>query len=184
MQPIEPLMSWQVGTDYPRWSETLRDQSHVVIRPIRADDAAADRAFIESLSPQSRRYRFLGQMQHPSSEWIDQLTDLDYINDVAFAAVVADGAREKFVGVSRYSTSADGTACECAVAVLDDWQNKGLGAILMRHLIDVARSRGIKRMWSIDSSDNTAMSDLARFLGFQRSQDTGDTAQVIHGLWL
>jgi GNAT superfamily N-acetyltransferase len=184
MQPLEPSMPRKIGPDYPRWSETLRDQSHVVIRPVRVDDAAADREFIESLSPQSRRYRFLGQMQHPSSELIDQLTGLDYVNDVAFAAVVADGAREKFVGVSRYSTSTDGTACECAVAVLDDWQNKGLGAILMRHLIDVARSRGIKRMWSIDSSNNTAMSDLARFLGFQRSPDTGDPSQVIHSLWL
>jgi len=68
--------------------------------------------------------------------------------------------------------------------VLDDWQNKGLGAILMKHLIEVARSRGIKRMWSIDSAENLAMSDLAHYLGFQRSQDRDDASQVIHSLWL
>ncbi|MFS8063689.1 MAG: N-acetyltransferase family protein [Luteimonas sp.] len=141
MQPIEPLMPWQLGPDYPRWTETLRDHSKVVIRPIRVEDAAAERVFIESMSPQARRYRFLGQMQHPSSELIEQLTWLDYVRDLAFAAVVHDDARDKFVGVSRYSTSSDGTACECAITVLDDWQNKGLGAILMKHLIDVARAR-------------------------------------------
>jgi len=88
------------------------------------------------------------------------------------------------VGVSRYSTSADGSACECAVTVLDDWQHKGLGVILMTHLIDAARARGIKRMWSIDSAENSAMSDLARFLGFKRCQDRDDATQVIHTLWL
>jgi GNAT superfamily N-acetyltransferase len=183
-QPIEPLMPWQLGPDYPRWTETLRDHSQVVIRPIRAEDAAAERTFIESLSPQARRYRFLGEVHHPSSELIERLTRLDYVHDLAFAAVVPDDARDKFVGISRYSTSSDGTACECAVSVLDDWQNKGLGAILMKHLIDVARSRGIKRMWSMDSAENLAMSDLARYLGFQRNQDRDDASQVIHSLWL
>ena len=183
-QPIEPLMPWQLGPDYPRWTETLRDQSQVVIRPIRAQDSVAERTFIESLSPQARRYRFLGEVHHPSSELIERLTRLDYVHDLAFAAVIPDGARDKFVGISRYSTSSDGTACECAVTVLDDWQNKGLGAILMKHLIEVARSRGIKRMWSIDSAENLAMSDLARYLGFQRNQDRDDASQVIHSLWL
>ena len=126
-QPIEPLMPWQLGPDYPRWTETLRDHSHVVIRPIRAEDATAERTFIESLSPQSRRYRFLGEVHHPSNEMIGRLTRLDYVHDLAFAAVVPDGARDRIVGISRYSTSSDGTACECAVSVLDDWQNKSLG---------------------------------------------------------
>ena len=39
-------------------------------------------------------------------------------------------------------------------------------------------------MWSIDSAENFAMSDLARYLGFQRSQDRDDASQVIHSLWL
>jgi GNAT superfamily N-acetyltransferase len=184
MPPIEALMPWRLGIDYPRWTETLRDQSRVVIRPICATDAAAERDFIESLSPEARRFRFLGDVHRPSSALIEHLTRLDYVHDLGFAAVVPDGAREKFVGVSRYSTPPDGTACECAITVLDDWQHKGLGVILMTHLIDVARSRGIRRMWSMDSAENTAMSDLARYLGFEHHQDPEDGAQVIHSLWL
>lgn len=184
MQQIEPLMPWNMGPDYPRWTETLRDRSSVVIRPVRHEDAAAERAFIEALSPQSRRYRFLGQVRHPSSEMIERFTDLDYVHDLAFAAVVHDDARDKFVGIARYSTSADGTDCECAVTVLDDWQGKGLGSVLMKHLIDVARSRGIKHMWSLDSAENLAMADLAHYLGFNRKADPDEPTQVVHGLWL
>ena len=39
----------------------------------------------------------------------------------------------------------------------------------MKHLIEVARSRGIKRMWSMDSAENLAMADLAHYLGFKRT---------------
>jgi GNAT superfamily N-acetyltransferase len=184
MRTIEPLMPGQTGTDYPRWTEELRDHSHVLIRPVQAQDAAEERTFIEALSPQSRRYRFLGEVRHPSSVMIERLTDIDYVHDLAFAAVVHDDSRDKFVGVARYSTSADGTDCECAVTVLDDWQGKGLGSVLMKHLIDVARSRGVKRMWSIDSAENLAMADLAHHLGFQRIHDPDDAAQVIHSLSL
>ena len=184
MQPIEQVMPWHLGPSYPRWTETLRDARQVVIRPVCPRDAAAERLFIESLSPQSRRYRFLGDVRHPSDELIDRLTALDYTRDVAFAAVVPDFFGEKIIGVSRYSTSADGTACECAVTVLDEWQHKGLGVVLMTHLIDVARARGIRRMWSLDLAENSGMSDLARFLGFQRRVDRDDAGQVVHELWL
>ncbi len=184
VQPVEPIMQWNIGPDYPRWTETLRDGTRVLIRPITRQDAAEEREFIESLSPRSRRFRFLGQIRQPSEALISRLTDIDYRQDVAFAAVVPDGAKETFVGVSRYSTNGDGDGCECAVTVLDQWQGKGLGTALMKHLIEVAKARGIQYMFSIDSVDNLAMADLAKYLGFTRRFDPDDGTQVIHELRL
>jgi len=184
MQPIEPVMPWQLGPDYPQWTDLLPDQRHILIRPIGKQDADAERKFIESLSPEARRHRFLGQVRRPSSEMITQFTDLDYVHDVAFAAVIADGEKDQFVGVSRYTTTADGTDCEYAITIQDEWQNSGLSTLLMKHLIDVARSRGIKRMWSLDSAENVAGFDLAHSLGFQHDQDPDDPSQVIFSLWL
>ena len=184
MQPIEPLLPWDMGAERPRWSECLLDQTRVLIRPIRKEDAAAELAFIDALSPRARRNRFLGQVLHPSNATIAQFTDLDYDHDIAFAALLADQEQAPFIGVCRYSTSSDGTACECAVTVLDQWQNKGLGTALMKHLIDVARSRGITRMWSMDAMANVEMKALAHDLGFERRTDPDDASQVIHSLWL
>ena len=181
-QPMLPRPA--AGPEYPRWSETLRDHSQVLIRPVTPQDRAAERAFIEGLSAQARRYRFLGQVGCPSEDTINRLTDLDYVHDVAFAAVVAQDARQKFVGVSRYGTDATGRHCECAVTVGDEWQDKGLGTVLMRHLIEVARSRGIRSMYSIDSAENIRMHDLAKFLGFRTRPDPDDATQVIHELEL
>lgn len=168
----------------PRWVETLRDRTRVLIRPLAHTDRDAERAFIEGLSAQSRRFRFLGSIQAPGERLLDRLTDVDQVHDVAFAAVVPDGAGERIVGVSRYSTDPAGLACECAVTVGDEWHGRGLGTALMRHLIEVARARGIHTMESIDSAENIEMHDLARFLGFHTTTDPQDSRQVIHRLHL
>jgi len=184
MSSIEPVLPWALGPDYPRWSEALRDGTRVVVRPLTREDADRERDFIESLSPESLRFRFLGQARHPDAEFLARLTDIDYQRDVAFAAVAADDAGGKFLGVSRYGTTPDGISCECAVTVLDDWHRKGLGTLLMRHLIEVARARGILFMHSIDAADNVEMDALARYLGFTRHRDPQDATQVVHRLVL
>ena len=170
--------------DYPRWSETLRDHSTVLIRPIVPEDKAAEREFIEHLSPEAKHFRFMGQIGTPSDRLLEQLTDVDRIHDVAFVAVAGDGPRERIVGVSRYGADANGSRCECAITVADAWQDKGLGTSLMKHLIEVARSHGMRTMYSIDAADNAGMRELASYLGFARRSDPDDPSQVIHELQL
>ena len=170
--------------DYPRWSETLRDRSVVQIRPITHEDTSAERDFIEGLSSETKHFRFMGQVGTPSDSMLARFTDVDRVHDVAFVAVVNDDSCERIVGVSRYSTDAEGSRCECAVTVADAWQDKGLGTILMKHLIAVAKSRSIHTMYSIDSAGNNGMHELADYLGFSHRTDPDDAAQVIHELQL
>jgi GNAT superfamily N-acetyltransferase len=166
------------------WSETLRDGSHVTIRMLRKDDEAMERSFIERLSPESRRMRFLGQIGGSDEAFFHKLTDIDYRRDMAFVALAERNGVTSEIGVSRYALSPDGKSCECAVTVSDEWQGKGLGTVLMRHLIDIARERGIATMISLDPAENWRMHELARDLGFIREPDPDDPGQVIHRLAL
>lgn len=168
--------------DQPSWTDTLRDGSSVLIRPINKLDKDLERAFIEGLNQESRRYRFLGAIGEPSERMLEDLTNIDHTHQVAFVAVAEEDADKRIVGVSRYGTGTDGRDCESAVTVEEDWQHKGLGTVLMNHLVDTARARGIRRMYSIDSAENTHMNDLARHLGFRTSADPDDSTQVIHQL--
>lgn len=179
-----PAVDAHAGPDNPRWSETLRDGTRVLIRPVTHADREAERAFIEGLSEQSRRFRFLGQMHIPSDRLLDSFTDIDYVHNVAFAAVMAmdGGEPERIVGVSRYSLDSDGRNCECAVTVDDHWQSRGLGTLLMKHLIEIAREHGIERMVSLDAADNIRMQKLAEDLGFTTRLDPDDACLVIHTL--
>lgn len=182
-EPHEHTVDPPLGQpDQPRWTETLRDGSSVLVRPINKLDKGPERAFIEGLTQESRRYRFLGSIGEPSERMIEELTDIDHVRQVAFVAVVQEGSHERIVGVSRYSTGTDGQDCESAVTVEEDWQDKGLGTALMEHLIEFARVHGLHRMYSIDSAENTHMNQLARHLGFHTGTDPDDSAQVIHQL--
>ena len=180
---VAPRLEPFIRIERPREC-TLRDGSRVLIRPIAEIDEEAERAFIAGLSPESRRYRFLGAISEASDALVARLTHVDMLRDVAFAAVVPDGSRQRFVGVARYGTDAMRQWCECAVTVADDWQDKGLGTALMRHLIDVARARDIRRMVSHDAATNVRMRELAHFLGFGTRTDPDDPTQVVHELTL
>ncbi len=175
-ESISPIL------DDMQWNETLRDGTTVLIRAIRDGDEELERRFIERLSPQSRRYRFLGSIASSDSKLIKQLTHVNHVSDIAFVALVSDDGIEREIGVSRYSANSAGVSCECAIAVSDDWHNRGLATLLMNHLIDVARQHGISRMYSIDAPDNQAMRELAEHLGFVRTQDPDDATQVLHTL--
>jgi GNAT superfamily N-acetyltransferase len=104
------------------------------------------------------------------------------VRDAAFVALIADGAEKREIGVARFSARTDGLTCECAVAVSDAWQHKGAATLLMRHLIDLARERGVECMYSVDAADNAAMRELAAHLGFTRKPDPSDATQVLHTL--
>jgi GNAT superfamily N-acetyltransferase len=182
--PPQNLSAGPMSAASPQWVHPLRNGAQVIIRPIGKDDAALERAFIESLSAQSRRFRFLGQIGCPSDALIRQLTDIDYVHDVAFVALANVGGKAQEIGVARYSIADGERSCECAVAVSDDFHHLGVGTLLMNHLIDIARERGIREMLSIDSAENFGMRDLAQSLGFERAPDPDDGTQVIHRLTL
>jgi GNAT superfamily N-acetyltransferase len=166
----------------PQWREKLRDGTTVLIRPIHPADTELERRFIERLSPESRYMRFLGQIGTPSPALLEQLTQPDAKRDVAFVALIAEGANKREIGVARFSMHKDGRSSECAVTVSDDWRNRGLATILMQHLIEVARERGIETMYSVDLAENQAMHDLATHLGFSCRRDPEDATQVVHSL--
>ena len=71
------------------WSETLRDGTQVLVRPLRADDRELERSFIEGMSPAERRFPFLDTMKSPSPALLTQLTVIDPATDVALVALLA-----------------------------------------------------------------------------------------------
>lgn len=166
------------------WIETLSDGSTVLVRPLRAEDRQREAEFIDRLSEEACRFRFLGQVKEASPALLDQLMDVDSHDRMAFAALAHDNGELRLVGVSRYGASSDHSQCECAVTVADDWRHRGLGVLLMRRLIEIARKNGFRRMFSVDAAANEPMRELAAFLGFQRRLDPQDATQVIHSLEL
>jgi GNAT superfamily N-acetyltransferase len=166
------------------WVESLRDGTRVLVRPLQPKDRAMEEEFIRRLSSEARRFRFLGDFKEPDKALLDHLMHVDYVHDMAFVAMAHDNGQLREVGISRYSTTGDGKQCECAITVADDWQNRGLAVLLMRHLIDVARKQKLTRMFSIDDIYNTPMRELANYLGFKRESHPDDPRSAVYSLVL
>lgn len=182
LHPAPPAFPAQHGQ---HWIDRLTDDSHVLIRALRPEDREREKAFIENLSPVARHQRFLGEVKEVGTQLLDQLMDVGTPQRVAYVALIHDNGSLREIGISRYAQAgAEADVCECAVTVADDWQHLGLGALLLQHLIDEARSHGFKRMYSVDSAMNRSIRELTQSLGFSHKTDPDDASQVIHSLQL
>ncbi|TZF90018.1 GNAT family N-acetyltransferase [Cognatilysobacter lacus] len=161
---------------------TLRDGHRVRVRALRATDAAAERRFIDGLSPATRRARFLGTVARVDDGLLSLLMSEDAKGPTAVVAVVPGSMGEDIVGVARLAAAPAADHAEIAVTVTDAWQHRGLGTVLIGALRELARARGIRRLWSMDSSGNASMRDFAHALGARAHVDPGDPTQVIYEL--
>ena len=65
------------------------------------------------------------------------------------------------VGVARYVRDpAQPQVAEAALAVVDEWQHRGVGTALLRHLIARARQEDVRRFRASVLGDNQAMLSL------------------------
>ncbi len=101
---------------------------------------------------------------------------------MAFITLIDDGDQGQIIGVSRYAIDSNSESFEFAVTITDEWLNKGLGTLLMKRLINYAKSHGIKRIQSIDLASNYKMRALAHDLGMINIKDPNDANQVIYSL--
>jgi acetyltransferase len=146
----------------------------VTVRPIRPEDADIERAFVKQLSPEAKYFRFMSTMRELSPQMLARFTQIDYDREMALIAVTAKDGRSEEVGVARYITNPDGSSCEFAIVVDDDWQLHGLGRYLMSQLIEIARSRGLATMTGDILAANQSMLLLAANLGFVISGVPGE----------
>ncbi len=154
---------------------TLRDGSRTLLRPVGPGDRGLIAEGFERLSPESRYRRFFAPMKSLSGDLLDYLTTIDYVDHFAWGALVRDGDGGWLgVGVARYvRLTGDPEAAEAAVTVVDDYQGRGLGRILLDALVLEALANGITRFEGEVLVDNRPMQELLRRTG-ARFRPEGD----------
>ena len=146
----------------------------IFVRPIKPEDADLLEALFGSLSRESVYYRFFSPLKQISPKMMARFTQIDYDRDIALVALDRREPCERMLGVARLMGDPDGRTAELAVTVGDPWQGKGIGAALMTALLDIARGRGMERLWGMVLPENTQMLALARKAGFRVSFARGD----------
>jgi acetyltransferase len=152
----------------------LPDGTDLTIRPIRPEDARMSQDFVRGLSEQTKYFRYMQAIKELTPEMLVRFTQIDYDRELALLGVVEQDGDQVEVGVARYIMRPGGEACEFAIVVADAWRNRGIGARLMRSLMQNARQRGMRLMEGEVLTANTRMLALVQSLGFRIEPDRND----------
>ena len=167
-----------------RWYEepietALRDGTVVLVRMVEAGDKEQFAEGMRRLSPRSRYLRFHSGVEQLSERQLRYLTEVDQVDHVAWVAITREGDRDVGIGVARFVRVADEPeVAEAAITVLDDYQGRGLGTLLLGVLAAAAARRGIDVFRSYVLGENTEMLDLFEALGATRTRIEPGVYQV------
>ena len=155
----------------------LPDGTAVRFLPVTPAHRERLRRGFEEASPESRYRRFLTPVNRLTDEQLDYLTNIDFVDHVAWGVETAPD--EHGIGIGRWiRLKDDRTAADAAVAVLDSYHHLGVGTALLRLLAESAIERGIKLLRGEVLSENTPMLNLLQSLGALEITRTGNVLQV------
>ncbi len=140
----------------------LRDGRTAHIRPIRPDDREVFVEFYARVSDESKYYRFFSPMPRLSERDLDRFTNVDHVGRVAFVLTL----QGQIIAVGRYDLVKPGEA-EVAFLVEDQHQGRGIAQLLLEHLAQAGRERGVERFVAEVLPDNTRMIQTFRDAGYR-----------------
>jgi len=145
----------------------LTDGTKVHVRPIVPEDEPLLIEAVAAMSERTVYFRFFSPLKRLPDALAHRLAVVDYNDRFAIVATThKPGGKERIVGVARYDRAAGSDVAETAVAVIDEYQRRGLGSALLAILGKVAREHGIKMFTLIVLPENQQMLGLLRKMGW------------------
>ncbi|RJS78089.1 GNAT family N-acetyltransferase [Candidatus Bathyarchaeota archaeon] len=145
---------------------TLKDGTKVLLRPIKPSDATLKQHLFYALSKETIKKRYLGSLKAMPLKRIWPYVTIDYENEMSIVGVVMEGEMENFVAIGSYARIPHTRMAEVSLVVRDDWQNKGLGTLLLKYLIEIAKKKGFEGFTAWVLIENTKMMHIFKKLGY------------------
>jgi len=150
----------------------LLDGERVLLRPLMAEDAALYPDFLKDVTVEDLRLRFFAAMREVSPELIDKLVHYDPAHAMAFIAIEERSGR--MLGVVRLHDDPGGENAEFAILVRSRLKGRGLGWLLMKHMIACAQDKGLKTVHGQVLAENATMLLMCNELGFHSTNDSSE----------
>jgi RimJ/RimL family protein N-acetyltransferase len=157
----------------------LRDGSWALLRPIRPADRDRLRVGLDWLSPRSRELAFHVPVHELTADQLRYVTEIDHRDHVAWVALDPDHLDAPGMGIGRYvRLRHDPAVAEAAITVLDAYQGRGLGTVLLALLTRTALMNDVRVFRNYVLADNEAMLELFDQLGASRQLMTRRVYEV------
>lgn len=139
-------------------NEKLKDRRSVYLRAVRPDDKTIIIQGVSLFSESSWYKRFHGAKSSLSEQELKFYTEIDYLHHVALLVELKDNAQA--IGGGSFIASDEALpprSAELSFVVADEFQGLGVGSIVLKHLIHIAREIGLKIFEADVLVENTAM---------------------------
>ena len=149
----------------------LTDGTTIEIRPARLDDFDTVRDMHAKMSPDNLYLRFFSLSPVVAEQEARRICR-EAGPDHAALLAVQDG---ELVGCGTYEQSGTGSeSAEVAFTVADDMHHRGIGMLLLEHLVSLARGRGFRAFTAETLSENAAMLRVFADAGLQAQRSLAD----------
>ena len=149
----------------------LADGTTIGIRPARPDDLDAVREMHEKMSPENLYLRFFS-LSPRAAEWEARRLCREPAPNHAALLALLDG---ELIGCGSYECDdSPSRSAEVALAVADDMHRRGVGTLLLEHLVSLARRRGLHAFTAETLSENAPMLRVFAEAGLQAHRTLAD----------
>lgn len=155
--------------EYPEHLEAYRTTKSgltVFLRPVRISDEPLLKDFFYSLSDQSMYRRFISVRKDMHHDRLQKFVIIDYSKDMVILAVSKQEEKEVVTGIGQYAVVESTHTADLALAVRDDYQNKGIGGELLSYLTFLAQKQGLFGFTADMLTENRAMLHLLEKMNF------------------
>ncbi|MFC1872390.1 GNAT family N-acetyltransferase, partial [Chloroflexota bacterium] len=152
------------GGMYPEYLEQCRTTKtgfEVFLRPTKICDEPLLKHFFHSLSDASIYHRFSSmRTDMPHNRLLEHVV-VDYTTTMSIVAIVkGEHDTETIIGLGQYYIQKETRDAEVALAVSDDYQNRGIATELLYQLSHIARKNGLPGFVAEVSRGNESMLHL------------------------
>ena len=128
---------------YMKTKHLFKDGTEINFRPIHPTDEPRVRDLLYDLSQETIYYRFMSHLERFGQRQIQNFVYIDHRQDVAIVGILPEAYGDEIIAVGRYYLDERTNRAEVAFVIRDEWQNKGLGSFVFKHLVNIAKANGI-----------------------------------------
>ncbi len=172
--PYEHMVISPYPTKYFKKVKT-KEALDVLLRPIQPEDEPLVEKMFGYISKESLYFRFFGYVPHVTHDFLTRFTNIDYDREIAIIAEVEENEARKMIGVVRIITDGWGESAEYAILIADPWQKHGLGSIMTDFILEVAKDKGISKIYASVLATNKGMLRLFEKKGFRIKREGFDS---------
>ena len=144
----------------------LADGTTVCIRPVAPGDREQVLGLYEEMSPENLRLRFFAASRRSAALAADRACAPPRPGHRTLLAET----QGQVIGLAEYDTGGEGDAAEISIAVADHLHHRGVGTLLVEHLVSAARAEGVTTFTADALSENREVLRLFADLGLRTTR--------------